>query len=99
MKVRWTEHAFSDALAIYDYIVEQSPRYADAVFEQILARPIQLVDHPESGSIVPEYNRDDLREVFVHSFRLIYRIADSELRVLTVIHGSRVLPPEVAEIG
>lgn len=38
---------------------------------------------PESGAIVPEYNRPDIREVFVHSFRLIYKILPNEILVLT----------------
>ncbi|WP_261342547.1 hypothetical protein [Roseimaritima multifibrata] len=33
--------------------------------------------------------------VFVYSFRLIYRIARDEIRVLTVIRGSRILVPEM----
>jgi len=97
LSVYWTERAVRHALAIYDYIADQSPRYADAVYERILARPRQLSEHPESGSIVPEFNRGDLREVLVHSFRLIYRIAPSEIRVLTVIHGNRILPADVSE--
>ena len=95
MNVQWTERASKDALSIYDYIAEHSETYADSVYARILARPNQLVDNPESGSIVPEYNRTDVRELLVHSFRLIYRIAGDETRVLTVIHGSRQLPPNI----
>ena len=88
MKVRWTERAVSDALSIFDYIADRSEAYADSVYERILDRPIQLIEHPESGSIVPEYRRPDVRELFVHSFRIVYRIAGHEIRVLTVIHGA-----------
>jgi len=94
LNVRWTERASRDALLIYDYIADRSDIYADSVYARLLSRPNQLIDHPESGSVVPEFDRPDVRELFVHSFRLIYRIADSEIRVLTVIHGSRQLPPD-----
>ena len=97
MNVHWTERASKDALAIYDYIADQSETYADSVYARILARPNQLADYPESGSVVPEYNRSDIRELFVHSFRLIYRISGTQVRVLTVIHGSRQLPPDVPD--
>lgn len=83
MKISWTDRASRDTIAIYAYIAEQSDRYADAVFERILHRPLQLVDNPESGAIVPKYNRPDIREVFVHSFRLIYKILPNEILVLT----------------
>ena len=99
MIVRWTERASKDAIAIYDYISDQSEAYAESVYLRILARPNQLANYPESGSIVPEYNRADIRELFVHSFRLIYRVVDIEIRILTVIHGRRQLPADAPEIG
>ncbi len=99
MNVRWTERASKDALLIYDYIADRSETYADSVYSRILARPNQLSVNPEPGSIVPEYNRSDIRELYVHSFRLIYRIDGPEARVLTVIHGSRQLPPDVPNGG
>ena len=95
MKIRWTEKASSDALGIFDYIARQSPSYADSVYERLLARPLQLTAHPLSGSIVPELGREDIRELFVYSFRLIYRVAKDEIRVVTVIHGGRELKPEM----
>jgi addiction module RelE/StbE family toxin len=97
--VRWTERASKDAIAIYDYIADCSETYAESVYLRILARPKQLADHPQSGSIVPEYNRPDIRELFVHSFRLVYRIVGVEIRILTVIHGRRQLPKDVPNIG
>ncbi len=73
MIIRWTEKAASDAIGIHTFIAEHSAIYADAVFLRIRNRPDpQLIDHPLSGSIVPEFGRDDIREVFVHSFRIIY---------------------------
>ena len=95
MVIRWTEKASADALGIFDYIADQSLAYAESVYERILERPSQLKVHPKSGSVVPEFGRDDIRELFIYSFRLIYRIADDEIRVLTVIHGSRNLVPQM----
>ena len=97
MKLWWTEKASADVLGIYDYIADQSPGYAEVVCARIFSRPQQLVDHPHSGAVVPEYGRDDIRELFVHSFRIIYRIVGSEARILTVVHGSRLLPPDVLD--
>ena len=99
MNVRWTERASNDAIAIYDYIADRSETYAESVYLRILSRPNQLANHPESGSIVPEYNRADIRELYVNSFRLIYRVVDIEIRILTVIHGRRQLPADAPEIG
>jgi len=95
MDVRWTEKAFADALGVFDYIADQSLAYAESVYERILERPVQLTVHPRSGAVVPELGRDDIRELCVYSFRLIDRIGGDEIRVLTVIHGSRKLVPEM----
>lgn len=95
MKIKWTEKASADALGIFDYIAAQSPSYADSVYERILSRAKQLTEHSLSGSVVPELGREDIRELFVYSFRLNYRVAQDEIRVLTVIHGSRELKPEM----
>jgi plasmid stabilization system protein ParE len=90
--IRWTEQAAQDALNIWDFIALQSPSYADAVYRGLLRRPDQLEMHPESGSIVPEFGREDIREIFLHRFRIIYRVVGTEVRILTIIHGSRQMP-------
>lgn len=91
MKLTWTETASQDVLSIHAYIAKHSESYADAVYDRIIIRAQNLSDHPRVGSMIPEIERDDIREVFVHSFRLIYQILPDELRVLTVIHGARLL--------
>jgi len=91
MRLRWTEKASSDLLSIHTFIAEQSESYADSVYERLLVRPQQLIAHPLSGSIVPEYGREDVREVFLHSFRLIYLVLSEEIQILTVVHGARII--------
>jgi toxin ParE1/3/4 len=91
MKLVWTEKASRDALSIHAYISEHSETYADSVYERMLARPNQLIAHPESGSVVPECGRQDLRELFLHSFRIIYLLLPDEIHILTIVHGARIL--------
>ncbi|MEZ6109260.1 MAG: type II toxin-antitoxin system RelE/ParE family toxin [Pirellulaceae bacterium] len=98
MRIRWTERASKDAIGIFDFIADQSLAYAESVYERILARPSQLKRFPESGSVVPEYQRADIRELFVYSFRIIYRVDHDEIRVLTVIHGSRQSVPKQEDL-
>ena len=97
MKLIWTEKASADALSIYDYIAERSEHYADTVYGRILAKPQRLLDYPESGSIVPEFERPDVREVFLHSFRIIYLLLSDEVHILTIVHGAQVLDLELPE--
>lgn len=67
-------------------------QYADAVADRILTRVTQLEAFPDSGQMVPEYGRKDIREVLVHSYRIIHHVFPSEVRILTVVHGSMLLP-------
>ncbi len=43
------------------------------------------------GRIVPELNRENIRELFVYSYRLIYEIRDKTVRIVAVVHGKRLL--------
>jgi Plasmid stabilisation system protein. len=53
----------------------------------------RLAEFPESGRIVPEVGRTEVREVLVGKYRLMYLLLPDEVEVLTVIHGARLLKP------
>jgi plasmid stabilization system protein ParE len=46
---------------------------------------------------VPEIGNTRIREVFKGPYRLIYRVADERIEVLTVFEGHRLLPKDVDE--
>ena len=52
-----------------------------------------IPEYPESGRIVPEIGDAAIRERFVYSYRIIYRIEVGRVLVAAVIHGSRLLQP------
>lgn len=91
MKVSWTTQALKDVEHIRRHIALDSEYYAAIVCDRILTRVVQLESFPQSGETVPEYARDDIREVLVHAFRIIYRISDVEVHILAVVHGARRL--------
>ena len=47
------------------------------------------------GRVVPERDDPDIREIFIYSYRVIYRIRKDQIEVLAVIHGARLLPDDV----
>jgi toxin ParE1/3/4 len=53
----------------------------------------RLVDFPQSGRVVPELGQPNIREVFVFSYRIIYRHTGDMVQILTVHHGARPLDP------
>lgn len=40
---------------------------------------------------MPEFNNEDIRELLVYSYRIIYRVEEDEVVVAAVIHGKRIL--------
>ncbi|MFQ5734594.1 MAG: type II toxin-antitoxin system RelE/ParE family toxin [Planctomycetaceae bacterium] len=89
-RIEGTNSAREDLRSIHDFITRDSPLYALRFIDRIKAK-VEGILFPEAGSIVPEWDRPDIRETFVASYRVIYRIKDDDVEVLTVIHGARQL--------
>ncbi len=60
-------------------------------------RSEQIGSFPQSGRMVPEYRRADIREVIERPYRIIYRVKEDQIDVLSVVHSAQQLPPEVLE--
>ena len=54
---------------------------------------------PMAGRVVPEKRRDDVREVFLRTYRIVSRVRKESIVVLTVFEGHRRLPAGAAEAG
>ncbi|MEN8166022.1 MAG: type II toxin-antitoxin system RelE/ParE family toxin [Pseudomonadota bacterium] len=65
--------------------------YARAVVSKILAASHKIPEQPFIGRVVPELGDEDIRERFVYSYRLVYRIQDRTIAVVAIIHGKRLL--------
>jgi len=87
----WSPRAIRDLDEICDYIANDSEKYA-AIFAQRLVSLVERIpDHPFAGSIVPEYDDPNLRERFLHSYRIIYRVRGDTIELVTICHGARLL--------
>lgn len=94
MKVIWTPRAQQRLQELHDYIAEDQPINATRFVERLLSRGEQIGDQPRSGRVVPEYQRETIREVLEGDYRLIYRIRSQQVDVLSVRHGAQRLPPQ-----
>ena len=91
LQVDWSPEAIEDVEAIADYISRDSEFYARAVVSEILELTRGLAEFPQAGRVVPEIGDENIRERFVYSYRLIYRIERDRILVVAVIHGRRLL--------
>ena len=89
--IRWTERAVADLIAIGEYVAADKPSAARSWVERLRHQAELAAEVPLAGRRVPEIGRDDVRETFLRSFRIVYRMDADEVTVLTVFEGHRLL--------
>ncbi len=88
-QVVWTEAARNDLDSVLEYIAEDSPQAAANLLDHFLRAAESLARLCERGRVVPELDDPAIRETFVHSYRILYEVADAEVRIVGVLHGAR----------
>ena len=91
MKITLSKLALSDLSEIKNYIKRDSLHYAKIFIQKIISSIKILKDFPKIGRVVPEFKDENIREIFVKSYRVIYRIENQTIFIVTVIHGARLL--------
>lgn len=87
LALRWTEHAIAQLAALAEFISLDSPVYAEQVVDRVVARFERARRHPASGRMVPEFGREDVRELIDGPYRLVYRVRQDAVEVLSILHG------------
>jgi plasmid stabilization system protein ParE len=94
----WSPEAIEDIESIASYIERDSAWYAKAVASKIVETAETIPQYPELGRIVPEIGDASIRERFVYSYRIIYRLDAERILIAAIIHGSRLLQPFIPRI-
>ena len=93
-KVIWTQNALDDLAGIQEYIARDSVYYAEKFVDDAFNAVERLETFPESGRMVPERYEPDFREVIFGSYRIIYKIINDDVYIVTMIHGKRNYQPD-----
>jgi len=91
-KVIWANVAESDLKDIIEYISIDSPQNALRILKNIKQKTSELYTLPERNRIVPELQDQGIlqyREMIIPPWRLIYRIAERKVYVLSLIDSRR----------
>ncbi|WP_019989476.1 type II toxin-antitoxin system mRNA interferase toxin, RelE/StbE family [Rudanella lutea] len=92
-QVIWTEQAYNDLHAIYEFISAESERYATLLTDKLFSRTQSLISFPEMGRMVPEIGKPTVRELIEGNYRIIYEIISEDIILIqTVWHSARPLP-------
>jgi toxin ParE1/3/4 len=92
-EVRWTQQALGDLEATSEFIARDSSHYASLFVLDVLAAVERLERFPKSGRIVPEKNEPKIREIILGNYRIVYRLRNDIVEILTLHHGARPVDP------
>ena len=91
-EIRWSLAAERDLREIEDFIARDAPLRAVAFINRLVEAVDNLDTAPLLGRIVPEFQREDLRELIFRAYRVVYRLEGSgQVTILRVVHGAREL--------
>jgi toxin ParE1/3/4 len=92
--LNWSPLAISRLSEIAKYIALDNPVAAERWVNKIFALVEKLSDFPERGRMVPEINNKMIREVLSGNYRVIYKLEDRAISILTVRHVKQILSVE-----
>ncbi len=91
-KVIWSKTAEIDLDCIIEFIAEDSVQNALSILSKIKTKTSVLASFPNRGRIVSElkeYNILQYREIFFKPWRIIYKIVDNKVYVVSLVDGRR----------
>lgn len=90
-KVVWSEKSILCLEKIADYISQDSIFYAKRTVKEIKSMVDKLEFFPNIGIFVREYEDQTIKQLIYKSYRIIYKIEENRVIVLTVVSGYREL--------
>jgi toxin ParE1/3/4 len=96
--VVWTRRALGDLEAIGKYIGRDKPAAAERWLLELISVAEKAAVVPLAGRRVPELDRNDVREIFARSYRIVYRVTERRIEVLAVFEGHRLFPRDVDKV-
>ena len=92
VQINWTLQALSDLKDLADYISKDEKHYAKLQVIRLKSSVEILKNQIEIGRIVPEFDRENLRQIIEGNYRIVYKIVNKDrVDILTIHHSSRDL--------
>ncbi len=94
MRVVWTQETLDKLSDIEDFISQDSPQRAAKFVNYLIQRGEGVSKNPRIGRIVPEISNPNIREVIAKKYRIVYKIQENKIEILTVFEGHKLLSLE-----
>jgi toxin ParE1/3/4 len=89
MQVRWLRKALQNLEVIYEYVAKDNPDAALQLVTKIRGAVRQLEDFPLMGRTG---RVKETREIVVNPYIVIYRVNETFVEILRVLHSARKFP-------
>ena len=92
MVIGFAESALRDLEEVQAWYTEQGVSGVGArLVEKVFRRVQALIDHPDMGRVVPEFDQPLLRELIHPPFRIVYRRDPQRVRIVRIWRSERLL--------
>ena len=81
--------AVEDLEAAVEFIARDSPAYASGLAQKVCAAVDSLAEFSNRGRKLQDPQLSEFREIYVGSYRLIYRVELHRVLIVAIVHGSR----------
>jgi toxin ParE1/3/4 len=89
VKVRFNDPAVVDLEEIGDWIAQENPSRAASFIAELRKSAAALSTHPRRYPIVGRFKSGRIRKKLHHRYLIFYRVTDTDVQIIRVVHGSR----------
>jgi toxin ParE1/3/4 len=89
MKLEWSPLAFRKTHEISEH--QDNPAAAEAWLKALFRVVDRLVAFPDSGHVLPEVGKSEIREMLSGGFRIVYRRTAKRVSIVTIRHGRQLM--------
>jgi toxin ParE1/3/4 len=93
-KIIWSLHARDDLREIVTFIAADNPTVAESFGLRLMSKVDVLANFPLIGRVVLEENDENLREIILRPYRIIYEVIPKQqvVAIARIWHGARGEP-------
>ena len=90
----WSLQARDDLREIVSFIAADNPALAETFGYRLMSKVDVLANFPLIGRVVPEENDENIREIILRPYRIVYQVlpAQEVVAIARVWHGARGEP-------
>ncbi|MBI3879200.1 MAG: type II toxin-antitoxin system RelE/ParE family toxin [Verrucomicrobia bacterium] len=93
-KIVWSLQARDDLREIVSFIAADNPTAAETFGYRLMSQVDPLANFPQLGRVVPEEGDENIREIILRPYRIIYQVlpAQQVVAIARLWHGARGEP-------